>query len=269
MNTTPESAEDNIDIDIDAAEAYAGEQAAEPSSDDTAAMDDDGVVAASDNAPRDASDGTAEADLQDAPLDEAAEIDVLRAELADTKDKMLRALAETENVRRRAQRDKEEASKYAVTSFARDVIAVADNFRRAIESVDAPTRESSDAIRNMIVGIEMTEREMLGTFERFGIKRIAAEGVRFDSNLHEAMFELEDLEKPAGTVVQVLETGYMLHDRLLRPAKVGVSKGGPKAPPPDAAPAGDGPEDAAAKSGQQAYEKQGDPGAGAKVDQEL
>jgi len=199
------------------------------------------------------------------PVDET---EALRAELADTQDKMLRALAETENVRRRAQRDKEEASKYAVTGFAREMVGVADNFRRAIEAVDNATRESNEAVRNMIVGVEMTERELLGAFERFGIKPIAAEGARFDSNLHEAMFEIEDADKPQGTVVQVMETGYVLHDRLLRPAKVGVSKGGPKAPPPEEN-AADASDDTTAKSGQQAYEKQGDPAAGAQVDEEL
>ncbi|MBT5308434.1 MAG: nucleotide exchange factor GrpE [Rhodospirillaceae bacterium] len=155
--------------------------------------------------------------------------------IADLNDKLLRAVAETENVRRRAQRDKEDASKYAIQSFAAEMVSVADNLGRALDSVDSTTRDSDEAVDNLCTGVEMTQRELLNTFERVGIKLIEAEGQRFDHNLHEAMFEMEAPDKPTGTVVQVIQAGYTIRDRLLRPAKVGVSKGGPKAAPEDAA----------------------------------
>ena len=176
-----------------------------------------------------------------APAERIAE---LEAEVADLKDKLLRALAEVENVRRRAEKEREDAAKYAIANFARDMLSVADNLRRALESIDAKTRAGDEAVENLAVGVEMTERLMMNAFERAGIKPIEALDRRFDHNLHEAMFELEDKEKPAGTVVQVMQTGYTLGDRLLRPAKVAVAKGGPKAGPkpgPEAGPEG-GPE---------------------------
>jgi molecular chaperone GrpE len=152
----------------------------------------------------------------------------LEGEVADLKDKLLRALAETENVRRRAMRDREDAAKYATAGFAREMLPVADNLRRALESVDGETREQVEALDALVIGIEMTEREMLNAFERAGIKPVEALDRKFDHNLHEALFEMEDPSRPAGTVVQVIQSGYVLHERLLRPAKVGVSKGGAK-----------------------------------------
>ena len=151
----------------------------------------------------------------------------LEAELADQKDKLLRALAEAENVRRRAQRDREDASKYAVAGFAKDLLSAADNLRRAIESL--PEAEVKDErTRNLLAGVAATERELLGVFERHGIKRIDPKGERFDHNFHQAIFEVERPDQPSGSVVEVLQPGYVLHDRLLRPAMVGVAKGGPK-----------------------------------------
>src|SRR5271166_5669547 len=151
----------------------------------------------------------------------------LEAELAEQKDRLLRALAETENVRRRAQREREDASKYAVAGFAKDLLSAADNLRRAIESL--PEAEVKDErTRSLLAGVGATERELLSVFERHGIKRIDAQGERFDHNLHQAIFEAERADKPSGTVVEVLQPGYVLHDRLLRPAMVGVAKGGPK-----------------------------------------
>jgi len=155
----------------------------------------------------------------------------LEAELLETKDKLMRALAETENVRRRAQREREDASKYAISSFSKEILSVADNMTRAVASVDEEFRKNNSEIETLMVGLEMAEREMMTTLEKFGIKRIEAEGCKFDHNFHEAMFEYEDKEKPAGTVTQVIETGYTVHGRLLRPAKVGVTKGGPKTAP--------------------------------------
>ena len=149
---------------------------------------------------------------------------VLEAELADQKDRLLRALAETENVRRRAQREREDASKYAVAGFAKDLLTAADNLRRALDSFpEAAVRD--ERARSLLEGVAATERELLGVFERHGIKRIDPKGERFDHNFHQAIFEVERPETPGGTIVEVLQPGYLLHDRLLRPAMVGVSKG--------------------------------------------
>jgi molecular chaperone GrpE len=155
----------------------------------------------------------------------------LEAELAEYKDRLLRALAETENVRRRAQREREDASKYAIAGFAKDLLSAADNLRRALESL--PESEARDErTRSLLAGVAATERELLGVFERHGIKRIDPKGEAFDHNLHQAIFETERPDQPSGSVVEVLQPGYVLHDRLLRPAMVGVAKGGPKPPEP-------------------------------------
>lgn len=149
----------------------------------------------------------------------------LEADLAEFRDKHLRALAEIENVRRRGEKEKADALKYAATNFAKDILGVADNLRRAIDAVPEEAAESDGAIKTLLQGVEMTERELLTIFERHGIKPIAAEGERFDHNLHQAMMEVPDSGQPAGTVVQVLQTGYTINDRLLRPAMVSVAKG--------------------------------------------
>jgi molecular chaperone GrpE len=147
----------------------------------------------------------------------------LETELATLKDQWLRAMAETENLRRRAQKDREEALKYASTNFGRDMLTVADNLRRALESIS--TLEAlPDSIKPLVEGIELTENSLLSTFERHGIKKIDPLKEKFDANMHQAMFEVEDDSVSAGTIVQVLQVGYMMHDRLLRPAMVGVSK---------------------------------------------
>ena len=156
------------------------------------------------------------------------EVDVaaLESELADTKDRLLRALAETENVRRRAQREREDASKYAVAGFAKELLSVADNLRRALDSL--PEAEARDErARSLLTGVEATERELLRVFERHGIRRIDPKSERFDHNLHEAVFEAERPGHSAGTIIEVLQPGYLLHDRLLRPAMVGVAKEAP------------------------------------------
>ena len=152
----------------------------------------------------------------------------LDRELAETKDRLLRALAETENVRRRAQREREDTLKYAISNFARDLLSPVDNLRRALDSV--PEAEITDPrTKSLLDGVAATERELLATFERYGLKRIDPKGERFDHNFHQAIFEAERPDLPAGTVVEVLQPGYVLHDRLLRPAMVGVAKGGAKA----------------------------------------
>jgi molecular chaperone GrpE len=150
----------------------------------------------------------------------------LETELADTKDRLLRALAETENVRRRNQREREDAVKYAAAGFARDLLSAADNLRRALDTL--PADEAPDErTRSLIAGVAATERELLAVFERHGIRRIDPAGGRFDHNFHQAIFETEDSGCPGGTVVEVLQPGYVLHDRLLRPAMVGVAKDRP------------------------------------------
>ncbi len=214
----------------------------------------------------------ADPDAEETPegAEEEPDPEALKTEVAELNDKLLRALAEAENVRRRAQRDKTDASKYAIANFAREMVGVADNLHRAMAAVDEETRKADSAVDQMIVGLEMTEREILTTFERFGITKIEALGKKFDHNFHEAMFEIDDDQKPAGTVIQVVETGYVLNDRLLRPAKVGVAKGGPPAGPEEPSPEVDeSPEaEAARKDGQTAYETKGkEPGA--QLDEEL
>lgn len=159
--------------------------------------------------------------------DAASRLGVAEAELAETKDRLLRALAETENVRRRAQREREDALRYAAASFAKDLLSVADNLRRALDS--APAADALDEhLRNLVAGVAATERELIAAFERHGLKRVDPRaGDRFDHNLHEAMFEVENAGQEPGRIVQVLQPGYTLHDRLLRPAMVGVAKAGP------------------------------------------
>ncbi len=146
------------------------------------------------------------------------------AKIAELKDQTLRALAESENVRRRVQRDRDEALKFATTGLAKDLLPVADNLRRALDAIPKDALEKDEALRNFATGVEMTERLLLAALERHQIKRIEALGQKFDSNLHQAMFEMPGSGQPAGTVVQVLEAGYTINDRLLRPALVGIAK---------------------------------------------
>ena len=165
----------------------------------------------------------------EAAAEPAAETSVaaLKADLAEQKDQLLRALAETENVRRRAQREREEALKYAVAAFAKELLSVADNLRRALDSL--PDSEAKDErTRGLLAGVAATERELLSVFEQHGIRRIDPDGERFDHNLHQAIFEAERAGKAGGVIIEVLQPGYVLHDRLLRPAMVGVAKETPK-----------------------------------------
>jgi len=162
------------------------------------------------------------AEPSDARVDPMAQ---LEADLAEFRDKHLRALAEIENVRRRGEKEKADALKYAATNFAKDILGVADNLRRAIEAVPEDAAEADGPVKTLIEGVELTEKELLSIFERHGIKPIAADGQKFDHNLHQAMMEVPDTGQPSGTVVQVLQGGYTIHDRLLRPAMVGVAKG--------------------------------------------
>lgn len=164
----------------------------------------------------------AEAEAAEAAVETEAPADPA-AEIADLKDRLLRAMAETENVRRRAQRDREDASKYAVANFARDMLKVADDLRRALDSVKS-SGEGGDATASLVQGVELTEREMLAALERHGIKRLEPMGEKFSHDFHEAMFEVPTNDHAPGTVVQVIEPGYVIHDRLLRAARVGIAK---------------------------------------------
>jgi molecular chaperone GrpE len=175
----------------------------------------------------------------EATVDPVAEaLALLTAERDELKDRMLRTLAEMENLRRRTEREVADARSYAVTNFARDVLNVADNIRRALDSVPADAKANADGpLKGLIDGIELTERDLAKTLERHGVKIVEPEGQKFDPNRHQAMFEVPNPEVPAGTVVQVVQAGYVIGDRVLRPALVGVAKGGPKAAanPADAA----------------------------------
>ena len=171
--------------------------------------------------------GAAPANDTGEPLDDLTTADerlvALDAELAEAKDRLLRALAETENTRRRAQREREDLQKYAITGFAKELLSPVDNLRRALDSV--PEAEVNDPkLRGLLDGVAATERELLAALERHGVKRIDPKGEKFDHNFHQAIFEAENSGRPAGTIVEVLQPGYVLHDRLLRPAMVGVAK---------------------------------------------
>jgi molecular chaperone GrpE len=164
------------------------------------------------------------------PMPGAADaLTAAREEAAELKDQLLRTLAEMENLRRRAQREKDDAAKFGISGFARDMIPVADNLRRALEAVAPESLANDEALKNLVTGVEMTERQLLSAFEKHGLKRVDAMGQKFDSNLHQAMFEVPGTGQPSGTVVQVMQPGYVLNDRLLRAAMVGVAKGDPQA----------------------------------------
>lgn len=153
-----------------------------------------------------------------------ADIEKLKVELAETKDQLMRALADAENTRRRAIRERQDAGKFAAAGFARDMLDIADNLRRALDSMPEELIAEQPQVKNLHEGIEGTEKLLLSTFEKNGIKRLDPAGEIFDPNFHEVMFEAPMPDKPAGTVMQVLEVGYTLNDRLLRPARVGVVK---------------------------------------------
>jgi molecular chaperone GrpE len=150
-------------------------------------------------------------------------------EAADFRDRWMRGLAEMENLRRRTEREVADARAYGVTSFAREVLAVGDNLQRALDAIGPDVRAGADpAITALIEGVELTERDLLKALEKLGIKKLMPQGEKFDPNLHQAMYEVPDASVPAGTVVQVVQAGYTIGDRVLRPALVAVAKGGPK-----------------------------------------
>ncbi len=150
----------------------------------------------------------------------------LEKKLAEANDKTLRALAEVENIRKRGERERQDIAKFSVSSFARDLLSVSDNLRRALQAVSPEQREKNPELKNVLIGVEATERELLRIFEGNGIKKVEPMGQKFDPNFHEVMFESDMPDKPAGTIIQVIEAGYTIHERLLRPARVGIAKGG-------------------------------------------
>ncbi|MCW2314601.1 molecular chaperone GrpE [Rhodoblastus acidophilus] len=170
----------------------------------------------------------ADAPQSDAERDAAA-VQALIAENASLKDKALRTLAEMENLRRRTEKEVADAKIYGVTSFARDMLTFADNLRRSLDNVPADARESDPALKTFIEGIELTERDFLSRLQRHGVRKLEPKGQKFDPNFHEALFEIPDESVPTGTVAQVVEDGFAIGERVLRPAKVGVARGGPKA----------------------------------------
>ena len=156
-------------------------------------------------------------------------LDVLRSENSDLRDRFLRLAADMDNLRRRTDREIKDAKSYSVAGFARDMLAVSDNLRRAMDTVPTEMRAAADAgLTTLLEGVEMTERSMLSALERHGIKKIEAEGQKFDPNFHQAMFEIPNPAVANNTVVQVVQAGYTIGERVLRPAMVGVAKGGPK-----------------------------------------
>ncbi len=156
-------------------------------------------------------------------------LETARAEAADLRDRYLRLAAEMDNLRRRTERDVKDAKSYSVAGFARDMLAVSDNLRRALDAIPTEARSAGEAGLNALIeGVEMTERSMLAALERHGVKKLEPEGQKFDPNFHQAMFEVPNPDVPNNTVVQVVQAGYTIGDRVLRPAMVGVAKGGPK-----------------------------------------
>ena len=163
---------------------------------------------------------------------EPASAEALAREAAEARDKMLRTLAEMENLRKRTAKEVADARTYGVTGFARDVLDIADNLQRARDAVPAEARAAADpGLKSLIEGVELTERSLHNTLEKYGVKRLDPSGSKFDPNFHQAMYEVPDASVPAGTVVQVVQAGYTIGDRVLRPALVAVSKGGAKAAP--------------------------------------
>ena len=160
-------------------------------------------------------------------------IEALTAENGDLRDKLLRTVAEMENLRKRTQREIDDTRSYAIAGFARDMLTATDSLSRALMVLPAEARENADGtMKSLIDGIEMTEREMQRLLAKHGVKPIEAEGQKFDPHRHQAMFEVPDPTRPEGTVVQVVQTGYAIGDRVLRTAMVGVAKGGGAATPP-------------------------------------
>jgi molecular chaperone GrpE len=163
---------------------------------------------------------------------EDGSVEALAKEVAESRDRMLRTLAEMENLRQRTRREVADAKTYGITGFARDILDIADNLQRALDAVPAEAKAAADpGLKALMDGVELTERSLLNTLEKNGVRKFDPSGERFDPNFQQAMYEVPDPSVPAGTVVQVVQAGYMIGDRILRPALVGVSKGGAKPAP--------------------------------------
>jgi len=167
------------------------------------------------------------------PAGAVADAAVLAKEVAEYKDKLLRSLADMENLRRRTDREVADARTYGVSSLARDMVGVADNMRRALEAAGEAGIVIEGAAKALLEGVELTERELLKVLEKHGVRKFDPQGAKFDPNLHQAIFEVPDANVPSGSVAQVIQPGYTIGDRVLRPAMVGVSKGGPRTVPPE------------------------------------
>lgn len=153
------------------------------------------------------------------------EITLLKDEVAALKDRVLRGAADLENLRKRAEREKAEATLYAATNFARDLLSVADNMQRALAAISTEAKDAADEVtRNLLAGVEMTEKELLNVFQRYGIRKLETVGQKFDPNMHQALFEVPTKDHPPGTVVQEMQSGFAIGERCLRPAMVGVAR---------------------------------------------
>jgi molecular chaperone GrpE len=172
----------------------------------------------------------------DPGVEARGEIEAMIAENTEMRDRLLRTMADMENLRKRTEREKSDTARYAISSFARDVLTIGDNLRRTVEHVPADAAAQDPALKSFLEGVELTERELLNVLERHGVTRIDPIGARFDPNFHQAMYEVEKKDVPGGTVVDVMQSGYTIGDRCLRPALVAVAKGGPKPAPTQEAP---------------------------------
>jgi molecular chaperone GrpE len=176
----------------------------------------------------------------------APDLEALLAENEELRDKLLRTMADMENLRRRTEREKADTARYAISNFARDVLTVGDNLQRTVDHVPAEAAAQDPALKSFLEGVELTERELMNVLERHGVTRIEPLGQRFDPNCQQAMYEVPDPSVPEGTVVDVMQAGYVIGERCLRPALVAVAKGGAKAAKAEAQGEGkDGPPKAA------------------------
>ena len=170
-------------------------------------------------------DDLAEAEINSGPEDTIKEpVEALEEQVSELKDQLLRSIAELDNYRKRAEREKEQLRKFGIANFAKDLLSAADNLRRAVESGPSDLEGADESVKNLIVGVEMTEKELLNAFEKNGVRKIDPAGEKFDYNFHQAMFEVETDKEEPGVVMQVLQPGYAIEDRVLRAAMVGVSK---------------------------------------------
>ena len=184
--------------------------------------------------PADAAEAGAQNPNADAGSQVGADLNALLTENAEMRDRLLRTMADMENLRRRTEREKTDTARYAITNFARDVLTVGDNLKRTMDHVPAEAAAEDPALKSFLEGVELTERELQNVLERHGVTRIEPLGQRFDPNYHQAMYEAQNPDVPEGTVVDVMQSGYAIGDRCLRPALVAVAKGGAKQPKPPA-----------------------------------